>query len=225
MTGRRLLVLRPQPGAERTATTARAMGFDPACYPLFHVTALPWTGPESHLVDAVMLTSANSVRHGGAQLARYTHLPAFAVGEATAAAAETAGFSVAHAGHEGAQAVIDAIAATGHRHILHLSGHHIRPFDPRGLRVTSVPVYASVESGDAEGLAAACAPGTVILVHSPRAGRWLAELMPEPRRGALHLVAISAAAREAAGAGWAGSRAAPTPDDKAMLALAAGLCE
>ncbi len=201
------------------------MGLAPVCYPLFHVTPLPWTGPDPALVDAVMVTSANALRHGGAQVSRYTHLPAFAVGEATAAAVRDAGFTLAHCGDAGAQAVIEAIRAAGHAHVLHLSGHRIRPFDPRGLRVTSVPVYAAVESGNDADLGAAATPGSIVLVHSPRAGQRLAALLPVARRRALHLVAISPAALAAAGTGWASASAAPVPDDKAMLALAARLCE
>lgn len=222
---RPLLVLRPAPGNDATVAAARALGLEAACYPLFHIAALPWTGPEPQLVDAVMITSANALLHGGPQLGRYTHLPAFAVGAATAHAARQAGFAVVHVGTAGVQAVIDALGQAGHRAILHLSGHDIRSFDPGALRVTSVPLYAAVESGDAQGLAQASRPGTTVLVHSPRAGRRLASLIPPAARAGLHVVAISAAALAEAGEGWSSAQAAPSPDDNAMLALAAGLCE
>ncbi|WP_336962196.1 uroporphyrinogen-III synthase [Sphingobium aquiterrae] len=220
-----MLVLRPAPGNEASAAAAHARGLDVACYPLFHIAALPWTGPEPHLVDAVMITSANALRHGGPQLGRYTHLPAFAVGAATARVAREAGFAVAHVGTAGVQAVVDALAQAGHRAVLHLSGHNIRPFDPGALRVTSIPLYAAVDSGDAQGLAQASPPGTILLVHSPRAGRRLAALIPPAARAGRHVVAISPAALAEAGDGWASAHAAVSPDDNAMLALAAGLCE
>jgi uroporphyrinogen-III synthase len=222
---RPLVILRPAPGNAASAAAAQALGLEARCYPLFHVAALPWTGPEPHLVDAVMITSANALRHGGPQLGRYTHLPAFAVGAATASAAREAGFDVVHIGTAGVQAVIDALAAAGHCAILHLSGHNIRPFDPGALRVTSVPVYAAVDSGEAQGFAQASPPGSVLLVHSPRAGRRLAALTSGDDRSSRHVIAISPAALAEVGEGWASAQAAARPDDEAMLALATGLCE
>tara|TARA_R110000868_G_scaffold207706_2_gene456674 strand:- start:92 stop:754 length:663 start_codon:yes stop_codon:yes gene_type:complete len=220
-----LLVLRPDPGAEGTVAKAREAGFDAQSYPLFLVAPLPWTGPEPHLVDAVMFTSANGARLGGAQLARYTHLPAFAVGGATAQAARDAGFASVESGDDGVQQLVPVLARQGHRNILHISGRDIRTFDPQGLRIVSACVYAAVERGNAEDLLALLTPGMILLVHSPRAGGRLADLVPLDRRSHLHIVAISAAAQTNCGEGWASASAAASPNDHAMLALAAGLCE
>ena len=62
----------------------------------------------------------------------------------------------------------------------------------------------------------------VALVHSPRAGRRLAELVQDRQRTAI--AAISKSAAEAVGEGWASVEAADKPDDEALLALAARLC-
>lgn len=221
----RVLILRPEPGAARTAAAARALGLQADSYPLFSIVPLPWTGPEPHLVDALMFTSANGARHAGPQLARYAHLPAYAVGAATAAAMDRTGLAATYVGSDGVQSLLRHIATRGHGRVLHISGRDIRPFDPGPLRVTSVCVYAAVDSGSADALAALLAPGTVALIHSPRAGHRLAELVPMAKRPAVHLVAISAAALEAAGLGWASADAPAVPDDQAMLALAAALCD
>ncbi|PZU58752.1 MAG: uroporphyrinogen-III synthase [Sphingobium sp.] len=222
---RPVLFLRPEPDSENSVAAARAAGFDADAYPLFLIAPVPWTGPEPELVDAVMFTSANAARHGGAQLGRYRHLPAFAVGEATAAAVRAAGFASVHAGTSGVQALVDYVLVQGHRAVLHISGHDIRTFDPHGLRVSSACVYAAVESGSAAGLIEHLQSGTAILVHSPRAGARLAALLPLAQRADFDLVAISPAARDAAGTGWRHSFAADEPREKAMLALAAALCD
>ena len=50
----RLLVLRPQPGADTTAARARALGFEPVIAPLFEVRAVPWDAPDPAAYDAVL---------------------------------------------------------------------------------------------------------------------------------------------------------------------------
>jgi uroporphyrinogen-III synthase len=64
--------------------------------------------------------------------------------------------------------------------------------------------------------------GAVALVHSPRAGRRLAELVGD--RASTAIAAISAAAANAVGSGWETVEAAQQPNDDALLALAARLC-
>ena len=65
--------------------------------------------------------------------------------------------------------------------------------------------------------------GGVVLIHSPRAGRRLAELV-EARRSIV-IAAISPAAATACGSGWRSIQYASAPNDSALLALAARLCE
>lgn len=217
--------MRPEPGADATLAKARAAGFEAQAYPLFLVAALPWTGPEPHLVDAVMFTSANGARLGGQQLTRYTHLPAFAVGDVTAQAARDAGFARLESGADGVQTLAAAILAQGYLRLLHISGRDIRTFDPGDLKVVSACVYAAVERGNQDDLLAALEPDMILLVHSPRAGRRLDELVPLERRSDLHVVAISEAALATCGSGWASACAAAQPRDDAMLALAHKLCK
>src|SRR3546814_7500043 len=65
-----LLILRPEPGASMTAGRATALGLQPVCYPLFQVRPCVWDAPDPAEFDAIMLTSANALLHGGSQLDR-----------------------------------------------------------------------------------------------------------------------------------------------------------
>jgi uroporphyrinogen-III synthase len=213
-----VLVLRPEPGASATARRARALGLAPVVAPLFVIGPRRWDAPPATSVDALMLTSANAVRHGGPALLRYADLPVFAVGSATADAARAAGFRTVHAGERDGQAVVAAMVASGIGCVLHLSGREVAAVDPRGIAITRVAVYA----GDV--LPAPDLPTDgVALIHSVRAARRFAAIVPQ--RVDQQLVAISAAVADAAGRGWAGVAVAATPDDAAMLALAQRLCQ
>jgi uroporphyrinogen-III synthase len=66
-------------------------------------------------------------------------------------------------------------------------------------------------------------PGSIALIHSPRAARRLAELLEQ--RNSVAVAAISQAAAEAIGDGWESVQAAESPTDEALLSLAARLCE
>lgn len=220
-----VLILRPEPGASQTAGRARALGLDPIVYPLFQVEPRAWTGPDPASVDALLFTSANAARHGGAGLARYRALPSFAVGAATERAVRAAGFAEVISGRSNAQDIAREIARRGHSRLLHIAGRDVRAFDAGLLRVTRVEAYESVAIGDMPGLAAARRDAAVALVHSVRTVRRLAAFIPLPDRASLAIVAISRAAAEAAGVGWARVCAVDSPDDNAMLALAARLCK
>ena len=87
---RPLVILRPEPGASATARAAAALGLDPLVIPLFVVEPVEWVAPDPAGFDALLLTSANAIRNGGAELERVRGLPAVCVGEGTAAAAVSA---------------------------------------------------------------------------------------------------------------------------------------
>ncbi|MFM9977044.1 MAG: uroporphyrinogen-III synthase [Sphingomonadaceae bacterium] len=212
-----LLVLRPEPGAPRTADKARRLGLDPVVLPLFEAVAREWTAPDPAGFDALMLTSANAVRLGGAQLALFVSVPVYAVGAATATAARAAGFDVVAVGESDAAALVARIIADGRAQVLHLAGHD-RIALGSGERITAVTVYAVDDCPVTlpEGAA-------VALIHSPRAARRFAALCPS--RAQIDIVAISAAAATAAGDGWRSVCAVPRPDDDAMLELAVRLCQ
>jgi uroporphyrinogen-III synthase len=215
---KRLVVLRPEPGATDTVERAQTMGLDAYAMPLFVVEPVGWDVPGPNEFDALLLTSANAVRHGGSGLEQMQNLPVYAVGEATADAARETGFEVAAIGDGGVDKLLGSIPPEVR--LLHLCGeHHLA-----AGRATSVPVYRSAVLPPPDDLQDI--EDQVVAIHSPRAGRRLAELVGEEiGRATIQVAAISAAAAAAAGDGWAVREAAETPDDWALLALAARLCD
>jgi uroporphyrinogen-III synthase len=212
---KRLVVLRPEPGASATVAAGREAGVEALSIPLFRVEALPWTAPAASEFDAMVLTSANAVRHGGPELEALRALPAYCVGAATAAAAEAAGLTIAGVGQGDAASLTRQIV--GELRLLHLAGRNHRPIPG----AASIAVYDNIAIDPPpalDGLA-----GAVAMVHSPRAGARLAELITE--RGEISIAALSAAAAEASGTGWQQVAVAARPDDAALLAVAGELCE
>ena len=223
------------------------MGLEPVVIPLFEVAPMAWQPPDPNVFDAVAMTSANAARYGGVDLERYKHLRVFAVGEATAQAARSAGFTAVQAG-AGTAADLGTIlkmpfafqaegndacdpvtsvlrdvsrpesARDGPRpRILHLAGADHKQI-PTTAEVTVVPVYTTHRLKIPDGLKA-----DVALIHSPRAGARLAELIAD--RAAIQIIAISEMAAQASGSGWAATHIALATREHAMLECLRGLCE
>lgn len=222
---RRILILRPEPAAGRTAAKATALGLDARVHPLFAPQPVDWTPPPPTDFDALLLTSAHGVRLAGRGLATYRGLPAYAVGEATARVLRAAGFADVVAGAGDGSAIAARVAADGHRRLLHLGGTTVAPMAAEGIDVTRIAVYSMISLPPDPALAADATSGSILLIHSPRAGERLAAQIDRDGRAALHIVAISPAALAACGAGWASGQAPARPVDDEMLALAARLCE
>jgi len=142
------LVLRPQPGNDRTAGRLRDLGLTVRQLPLFTARALDWTVPEPDGFDALMLTSAQAVRLAGPGLRQLANLPVVAVGERTAGAAKRAGLNVSIVGGGDALAAVLAARSAGLTRLLHLAG---RERMPALDGVTAVPVYAADEMDVAVG--------------------------------------------------------------------------
>jgi uroporphyrinogen-III synthase len=224
----RLLILRPEPGASATAALAQARGVGTVVAPLFSVRPLAWETPPAAAFDAVVLSSANATRHGGASLRDFHGLPLYAVGAATAAAARDIGFRDVRAGTADAAALMTLAAAEGRRGILHLAGREHRPLTQAGVEVTTRLVYASEAVAVLPAAAReALAEGAIALLHSPRAARLFRTLAEAAglRAAFIHVAAISPAALIAAGEGWAQSAVAAAPTDAALLDAALRLCD
>lgn len=219
-----LLVVRPEPGASRTAAAASVLGLSPRIVPLFALAPLAWHVPDPTAYDALLLTSASAVRHAGPGLAALAQLPCHAVGAATAAAARAHGISPVHVGTAGAQPLVDAMVAAGARNILWLAGAERSANAAGRARITPIATYAATAIADPPGWANAIAQPAVLLLHSARAAQraaWLAG----PTRNQLIALAISDAVARAAGPGWARCAVAARPSDGAMLAFAQQLCQ
>ena len=213
---RRLLVLRPEPGASATVERALERGLDAIATPLFEIEPIAWKVPDAALFDGLLITSANAVRAAGDPLQQLRGLKVYAVGGATADAARDAGFDVAAKGDAGVQELLGSLDEE--LRLLHCCGEdRHQPNDVR-QQITSVAVYRSKPIGAPD----LCAKGAVILIHSRRAGQRLAELVSD--RSSIAIVAISAAAATLAGDGWQSVAIADEPTDEALLALAARLC-
>jgi uroporphyrinogen-III synthase len=219
MTGA-VLILRPQPGADETAARARARELEPVVAPLFTIRPVDWTPPPVDRFDAILFTSANGARHGGPGLAAFQHLPCYAVGEATAAAARAAGFANVRVGPSDAAAVAAMMAADGIGRAFHPAAAEPAPFAHPGVEIDRVPVYIALPAGRLSDIAvAAIHAGAIVLLHSPRAAEVFGDLVGE-RRAITRIVAISEAAAEAAETGWAGVAVAAEPRDEALLSAA-----
>ena len=215
-------MLRPEPGATATCDAARKMGLQPLAIPLFAIEGVSWESPDPALFDGLLLTSANALRHGGAELNRVRGLPVYAVGEATAAEASSRGFALAHTGAGGVDELLAAIDPA--LRLLHLCGE--QRLEPTAARqsITHLPVYRAAQL-DAPDLSPA--EGAVIAVHSPRAAARLTELAIHSSldTSATAIAAISREAARAAGNSWERVASADEPSDRALLALAARLCK
>lgn len=216
---KRLVLLRPEPGASESAAKAAALGISTVKLPLFEVIAVNWTVPDPTGFDALLVTSANTIRHGGPGLERLRRLPVHAVGAATGDAARDAGFSVATVGGAGVDSLLAGMPK-GMR-LLHLGGEERTAPQAHGAQITPLAVYRAAPI-DLPTEAIAILEGAVVAVHSRRAGERLAELLPH--RASTAVVALSAEAAGGLGEGWESVSVATRPSDAALLALAAELC-
>jgi uroporphyrinogen-III synthase len=219
------LILRPEPGAAATFERATAAGFQAVASPIFVVQAVQWAAPDAVAHDALMLTSANAVRQAGPALARYRHLPAFAVGEATAAAAIEAGFADVRAGSQDVTTLVERMAREGVSRPLHLAGREYRAPVEAPFPIVRRIVYAADAVAELPSAArAALQGGAVALLHSPRAARTFADLLAQAGIDPSTLL-VAAISPAAAIGPWKAAAIAEAPNDGALLAAAARLCE
>jgi uroporphyrinogen-III synthase len=158
-------------------------------------------------------------------LAALRGLPVHAVGDATAAAARDAGLEVVAVGDRDGAALVAAAEMNGVRRGLLLGGRD-RAVKEHPIIAEAIAVYAS------EPVAVALEAldqltGSVVLLHSARAARRVADLIDRAGidRRTVRLAAISAAAADAAGGDWERIAAAASPDGAALIALARVLAD
>ncbi|MEO5587220.1 MAG: uroporphyrinogen-III synthase [Novosphingobium sp.] len=221
-----LIVIRPQPGADTTAAAARALGLDPRVFPLFAVEPVNWEPPEPATIDALLIGSANAVRHAGPDLARFRDKPAYVVGQTTAAACRDAGLTIAAVGSGGLEPVLATV--TAHRHLLRLAGRErLTLHPPAGVTLIERIVYASIPLPLPGELTELLRTPAAVLMHSAAAAEHFAAVCAHLSldRTRLSLVTIGPRVTAACGAGWAQVVTAAAPDDAALLARARQLCQ
>ena len=223
----KLLIIRPQPGADATAQRAAALGIATLVIPLFEVRPVAWTVPANQAYDALMITSANVLLHGGAELLLLQDLPVLAVGATTAAHANAAGFSVSATGDGGAAELIEAAAAKGFKQLLWLTGaDHIALDPPASFHVDRIPVYGAHALPPPHALTAALNSPAMTALHSPRAARLFSQICGDLGidKSRQSLAALSPAIANAAGPGWRAIAVAERPTDAALLSAAEHFC-
>ncbi|WP_379920759.1 uroporphyrinogen-III synthase [Erythrobacter sp. R86502] len=220
-----LIALRPEPGLSATVAKAGEMGLAITGLPLSEIRALEWDCPEPDGIDGLLIGSANAILHGGPNIARVAGKPVYAVGEATAAAARSAGFTIAMTGSGGLQGVLDTIAAPCH--LLRIAGEeHVPLVPPAGVTFAEVIAYRSaflpldpVRSALSQG-------GALVLLHSAATARHFA--MECDRLGLVRrnivLAALGPRIAAAAGTGWGAVHTATQPDEATLLQLVFDLC-
>ncbi len=202
------------------------MGLAAQGWPLFAVAPVAWQAPDPLAIDALLLGSANALRHAGPGLAKFAGKPAYAVGKATAQAARAAGLVVMASGSGGLQALIPRIDPA-HRQLLRLAGaERVALTPPPGVTICERVVYRVVPQPLPPALAETLAAPALVLLHSALAARhFVAEVTRAGvARHAIALALIGPRVAGALGGGWARIESAPAPGDTALLALAAQMC-
>ncbi len=216
----KLLIIRPQPGADATAHRMRAADHDPIVMPLFAIEHLPLPQISAAGFDAILLTSGNAARAAVDFLTSDHHLPVYAVGTATAAALHRVSVPVAQTGAEGLEALVRGAAANGHKRLLWLAGedHSIIP-SVDGVHIDILIVYRSAAVPPPAEFAANVTMSDVVILHSSRAALHFARLCDAAGfpRDDIGLATFSEAIACSAGSGWASIIVAATPNDAALL--------
>ncbi|PZQ13102.1 MAG: uroporphyrinogen-III synthase [Ancylobacter novellus] len=145
----KILVLRPERAARRTAEALSRLGFEAVLAPVLTIEDLASPIPDGPF-DAVLATSANGLRKlkERPEIAALSRAPLIAVGDRTAEAGREAGFSTVHVAEGDGRALVDEAAARfpAPARFLHAAGAN-RAFDvagalaARGHATTVVELY------------------------------------------------------------------------------------
>lgn len=213
----KLLVIRPGPGADATAARIKAAGHEALVMPLFGVEPVAWDPPSTGAYNGLLFTSANAVRQAGNGLAAFAHLPALAVGEVTAAAAQKAGLKVSRTGNAGAEALLEDLHDF---RLLWLAGEdHTEIVAPTSVHIDIRVVYRSAALPVPVQFGAMTIDADYVLLHSARAATQFASLVAEEGidKSTISVAALSENIALAAGSGWKSAHVAAQPNDAALL--------
>ncbi len=225
-----VLAIRPEPGLSSTLALGRGMGLAMHGFALSRVNAADWDLPPLARFDALLIGSANAMRHGGEKLARLKHLPVHAVGEATAREARSAGFAIERLGKGGLQTVLDAVTPPL-RYLRLVGNEYVDLKWPEGITFEPVQVYEVQPLRFDDHATQLLRRDTVVLLHSAAMTRqFISECdRLDLDRGLITLAAmgerIAGPAREDAKGGWASIHTPEEPSDGALLAMVRGLCQ
>jgi uroporphyrinogen-III synthase len=224
---RAVWITRAQPGADATAARVAALGLEAIVEPLLEVRRVSDAPIDLTDVSAIAFTSANAVA-AFAERCPERAVRVFAVGDATAAAADAAGFSNVLSAGGDVNALASVIAARRDE----LAGVILYPTaaDPAQdlagtlgaarLRVRQVTLYETVTRDPSPTLIERLPRVDSVLVHSAKAGGALSALLEaHPAPGIVAYCLSPQIARTLQNTGLANVVTAGAPNEAALLAL------
>lgn len=233
----KILVTRPRADAQHFAEALVRLGHEPLFEPMLEILFRPGPplGPAGY--QAVLLTSVNGVRaltaRNGGSAGALSPLPAYAVGDATAAAARAAGFAtvVSAAGDATALAgLVTARLSPPGGALLHVAGSEVAGdlagrLSAAGFAVERAAIYQARHASElSTATRDAFSRGAVEVAtfFSPRTMRAFVTLVRQAALGAA-LTSVSglclsrAVAEASEGVAWRALIVASRPDQDAML--------
>lgn len=232
----KMLVTRPEPDASETAARLRALGIEPVIAPLLVQHTEDTSLPDPAGFAAMAVTSANALRALAerGELARYTGLKLFAVGDKTATVARDFGFADVVSANGNFGMLVETLAHAGLSGPIWYpaarvqSGDLARSLAPFGLMVITSVVYR-MEMVDAQNaqIGAAVSDNDVksVLLYSKMSAQAFVSVtkaLPPPNRAnSLTLLCLSEnVAEPLIDAHFVRIGLADHPSEEAMLALA-----
>jgi uroporphyrinogen-III synthase len=234
----RLIVTRPEPDGERTATKLRALGHDVELVPLLRIEPVHDADLGVGPFAAVVMTSANALSGVALheRVAELSLLPVFTVGRRTAEAARAAGFPdvISADGNQRdlVRVVRARMAGPEHEPLLYLagedrSGELAGDLAALGLSVRTVVVYRAVAaSGFPDPVRNALMLGRVdgVLHFSRRTAESFLRCASagealRPALSVTHYCLSSQVAQPLVAAGAAAVRVASRPEEAALIEL------
>lgn len=189
-----------------------------------------WEPPDPGEFDALLIGSANAIRHGGDGLKQFRKLPAHVVGKTTEKEARKFGLRIASVGSGGLQDVLDRIEPP--KSLLRIAGaDHVELKPGEGITIKTVMAYESVplplDPALAKLLGGEDCGREIVLLHSASAARHFAaecERLGIERSG-IEIAALGPRIASAAGKEWRAIHVSKRPTDADLLALASSLCQ
>lgn len=232
----RILVTRPEPDASRQAAKLAARGHQAVLAPLLAIEPIADVPLQLQGAQALLVTSQNALRALAAhrELAEALTLPAFAVGEATARAAQGLGFADVTAGPGTGEALAKLVSEELQPErgpLVHLAGETLA-FDlkaalaSQGFIVRQPVLYRAVAASELPAevlslLKAGKLDGAILM--SPRTARIFAELLARQdvvtQAGSVVCYCLSEAVAEAVTPLGCDVRVAAQPREQDVLAL------
>ncbi|MEP2734682.1 MAG: uroporphyrinogen-III synthase [Erythrobacter sp.] len=218
-----IIAVRPEPSLSATLELAQELALPLQGFALSRAHPCDWTAPDPADFDAILAGSGNAFRHGGAQLAKLTSLPVFAVGAKTAEAAVETGFRVSLEGQGGLQVLIDSLGPGAPERLLRLSGKdHVTLNPPEQVSLHKVITYRMEQISLTQAQADLLQQPAIIMLYSASSAAHFREQCEQfdVDIAQITIAALGPRIAKAAGNGWAAVHASDKPSEAELLALA-----